>query len=40
MDQRGLVTYWNPSAERLFGLGRDEALAAVRQMAENLAVAP
>ena len=26
MDEDGLVTYWNPSAARLFGIARDEAL--------------
>ena len=26
MDEQGLVTYWNPSAERTFGLTRKEAL--------------
>jgi PAS domain S-box-containing protein len=26
MDARGLVTYWNPSAERTFGLTRKEAI--------------
>ena len=28
MDERGIVTYWNPSAERIFGRGRDEAVGA------------
>jgi PAS domain S-box-containing protein len=27
MDQRGLVTYWNPSAEKLFGISRADALS-------------
>ncbi len=26
MDGEGLVTYWNPSAERIFGLTRDQAV--------------
>ena len=26
LDQRGCVTYWNPSAERIFGIPRGEAL--------------
>jgi len=26
MDERGLVTYWNPSAERTFGIPRDRAV--------------
>ncbi len=26
MDEQGLVTYWNPSAERIFGVTRDEAV--------------
>jgi PAS domain S-box-containing protein len=26
MDQRGLVTYWNPNAERIFGITREEAV--------------
>ena len=26
MDERGLVTYWNPTAERMFGVARNEAL--------------
>jgi len=26
MDDQGLVTYWNPSAERIFGVARDEAV--------------
>jgi PAS domain S-box-containing protein len=26
MDERGVVTYWNPSAERMFGLGRENAI--------------
>ncbi len=26
MDDRGLVTYWNPSAERTFGLTREQAV--------------
>lgn len=26
MDERGLVTYWNPSAERTFGIKRTDAL--------------
>jgi PAS domain S-box-containing protein len=26
MDERGVVTYWNPSAERAFGIGRDQAI--------------
>ena len=25
MDEQGHVTYWNPSAERMFGLSRKEA---------------
>lgn len=25
MDERGLVTYWNPSAGRVFGLSSDQA---------------
>src|SRR6185312_15260476 len=26
MDEAGLVTYWNPSSEAMFGVARDEAL--------------
>jgi PAS domain S-box-containing protein len=26
MDEQGLVTYWNPSAERIFGRSREQAL--------------
>jgi PAS domain S-box-containing protein len=26
MDQQGLVTYWNPSAERIFGRSREDAV--------------
>jgi len=26
MDDRGMITFWNPSAERMFGWARDEAL--------------
>ncbi len=26
MDERGLVTYWNPSAERVFGVAREQAV--------------
>ena len=26
MDERGIVTYWNPSAERTFGIARSEAV--------------
>lgn len=26
MDERGLVTYWNPSAEETFGISREDAL--------------
>ena len=26
LDERGCVTYWNPSAERIFGIAHDEAL--------------
>jgi PAS domain S-box-containing protein len=26
LDERGLVSYWNPSAERMFGLTRDQAI--------------
>ncbi len=26
MDERGRVTYWNPSAESIFGIAREEAL--------------
>lgn len=26
MDERGLVTYWNPSAETMFGVTRDDAV--------------
>lgn len=26
LDERGVVTYWNPSSERVFGISRDEAL--------------
>ena len=26
LDEAGLVTYWNPSAERIFGIARDDAL--------------
>ena len=26
MDERGVVTYWNPSAERSFGISRDQAI--------------
>jgi PAS domain S-box-containing protein len=26
MDERGLVTYWNPSAEQVFGIPRDAAM--------------
>jgi PAS domain S-box-containing protein len=26
MDERGLVTYWNPSAQAMFGIGRDHAV--------------
>lgn len=32
MDERGLVTYWNPSAERIFGIER--AFAIGREVAE------
>jgi PAS domain S-box-containing protein len=32
INQRGLVTYWNPSAETLFGIGQREALG--RSVAE------
>jgi PAS domain S-box-containing protein len=28
MDERGRVTYWNPSAERMFGVSRDEAVGS------------
>jgi len=26
MDEQGRVTYWNPSAERVFGISQEEAL--------------
>lgn len=26
MDEQGVVTYWNPSAERIFGLAREQAV--------------
>src|SRR5581483_7897068 len=26
MDARGLVTYWNPSAEKMFGIDRQDAV--------------
>ncbi len=26
LDEQGLVTYWNPRAERAFGLTREEAV--------------
>ncbi|MDQ2897094.1 MAG: PAS domain S-box protein, partial [Actinomycetota bacterium] len=26
LDERGLVTYWNPAAEQMFGIARDQAL--------------
>src|SRR5436305_8182692 len=26
IDQRGLVTYWNPSAEAVFGISREQAM--------------
>jgi PAS domain S-box-containing protein len=29
MDERGVVTYWNPSAESSFGIPRDQALGRV-----------
>jgi PAS domain S-box-containing protein len=33
MDEQGLVTYWNPSAERMFGIVREQAVGqAVRDL--------
>ena len=29
LDERGRVTYWNPSAERMFAIARDQALGRV-----------
>jgi PAS domain S-box-containing protein len=29
MDQQGLVTYWNPSAERIFGRSREDAVGCL-----------
>ena len=26
LDERGCVTYWNPSAERMFAISREQAL--------------